>query len=403
MTEPTLTDRELLSRLLDADLTEGDAATLRERLADEPELARAWRTMQALPDQLATLPSLQPPAATPKGPARFWRAPRGAGGPGGRLPAVAALAALLALASFGPWLRAPADQVLLAGSAWVRGDVDLLAAGTTVHVDGRAWIHVEPPGGLLREGDVNLPELPTMDRKQVLAALAGAAITVTVYEGRALLSPDDGAPVTVEAGETWSSAEPPERPPATRVRVARSAGADPSDPATLQAENAALRAELAATHARAAMLSGQLHTYQGEPQPWTDDIPEAFRPDAFEAAIRRALGELGNPEALVSLDCSEYPCLALFSLPDGDTRERAGAIAEAVGAEFPEDANASMRVSKSDDDGAVTTLAGLSLTPPGDDPRDDEIQARLGHRMESAVEGLVGGADESDEDVTAPR
>jgi len=50
----------------------------------------------------------------------------------------------------------------------------------------------------------------------------------------------------------------------------------------------------------------------GTPEPFPDDLPPEYLPDAFRANLDRALAECDTRLALIDVDCSEYPCLAAF-------------------------------------------------------------------------------------------
>jgi hypothetical protein len=54
---------EPLSQLLDGDLHDEEAAQMRKRLSEDPQLLAHWEVMQDLPDLLSSLEAVEPPAA----------------------------------------------------------------------------------------------------------------------------------------------------------------------------------------------------------------------------------------------------------------------------------------------------------------------------------------------------
>lgn len=118
---------EDLSRLLDGDLPPDEAAALRARIRDEPEVAAAWASLQRLAADLAALPEEAPPAPAPR------RRPR--------WPLAAAAA--LAILGFWAW-PAPPGVVLTDGTRRIEA-----AAATPVEIDGVATVD-------LRTGEVTV-------------------------------------------------------------------------------------------------------------------------------------------------------------------------------------------------------------------------------------------------------
>ena len=59
----------------------------------------------------------------------------------------------------------------------------------------------------------------------------------------------------------------------------------------------------------------QLVVYEGTPQPWPVDVPDAFR----ETALRDTLVRSADGIATVNeMDCEEYPCIALVAMTSDD-------------------------------------------------------------------------------------
>ncbi len=393
-----MTDHEQLSRLLDGDLGEDEERALRARLESDPELAAAWQTMQRLPDELADLPDIPPPPAldeavlSPGRPTmkRFSR----------RWGPWVAVAACLVLAWM--WTRPGPPLVLVEGSQYVQGHALVLAGSTEVEVVGRALIEVEPPASFLREGE---QEVASMNKTHLLAALAGAIVTVTVYEGSAKLRTADAGPVTVLPGESHSTGPrapaPPPQPDARAVRVEVPAGLDPADRERLLTDEIGrLRSELEAARLGHDLARGQLEGHQGTPQPFPDDLPEVYRESAFEAAVEEALAE--HPfGALEVLDCSEFPCFAIIRSHEvGEAwQEQADAFAQLLrDAAEGEQTGVIQHLSGMNRNGDELRYAGVAVGPDsiGEDP---DLMQRADVRIRSAVEGLVEDATPSEEDV----
>ena len=389
-----------LSRLLDRDLDETEERQLRARIDAEPDVAAAWQAMQGLPDELAALPDVPPPPAldeavlSPSRPEvkRFSR----------RWAPWAAVAACLALAWM--WMRPGPPIVLVQGSQFVQGHALVLAGPTEVEVAGRALIEVEPPAGFLRVGE---QEVNHMNKTHLLAALAGAVITVTVYEGSAVLRAEEAPEITVLPGETRSAVRPPAATRATPtdaprlVRVEVPAGSDPAERERLLAEEIGrLRGELEAARLGQVLTRGQLEAHQGTPQPWPEDLADAYRPDAFEEALQEAIQELPFGD-LELVDCSEYPCFAVIrSHETGEGwQDQVHAFAQLLRDRAEgEETGVIQHLSGINENGVEHRYAGVAVGPDriGE---DDDLMQRAGYRIGSAVEGLVEEATPSEEDV----
>ena len=311
---------EALSRLLEGDLPDEEASQLWRRIDTEPDVARAWEAMTALPDALAGLPPVPGDVAPPPlAEAVYDALPK----PESRrvawaqaIPWVVAALALL-YAAFGGSSSDPTERVeLVAGESLVEGQLSLVAADRSIALDGRARIFVEPMGPVTR-GERRTPiSEDSMDARPLLGAVAGAMLTITVYEGSAVVQVEDGASVTVAAGEqrvfspvggaerAVPAAEPgtPERAQELAQRVE-----------ALNAELEAARKALDTERFAGALVRGQLQAERGTPSEWPDDgIPEAVRPDTFEASLAEALA--GTPDVEVDrVDCTEYPCIAVLA------------------------------------------------------------------------------------------
>ncbi|MEZ4318472.1 MAG: hypothetical protein R3F61_13250 [Myxococcota bacterium] len=379
---------EDLSRLLSGDVTPEERSTLEARLASDPALRRQLDALRDLVSDLEALPEAAPPdldasvlarTEVPAAPSRGSRA------------TVWMLAGLAAAALIAVALRpTPGVAQLLEGSERVEGHVSLLAGLVPVEVDGVAVITVEPAGRVEREWGAEDP----MPKTAILSALAGAAVTVAVYEGRAIVqSPTGGDTVTLAAGESHTVG--PRRVVRTVAGGApiRSAGDD--EAAHLQAledENAALREELRAARFEGAVARGQLEAHQGAPIPWPDDIAEPFRPDAFEAGLRKALEAHPGTE-LVSLDCGEFPCVAILTGPAGHDgwQDDLQKVPKAfVDAEFPDTPIGMQMMLAARDDGAeLQGAVGFSVMPEADGSTDPAVETRSGYRTRELLDGFI--------------
>ncbi|MCB9674017.1 MAG: hypothetical protein H6737_02815 [Alphaproteobacteria bacterium] len=389
-----MTEYERLSRLLDGDLPDAERRELEAVIERDPALQRQWAAMQAVAEALDALPEPVPAAldaavlgsaASP--PSRL---------PGWLSPATVAPWGLAAAAALALFALAPDPGLvrLVEGTQRIEGEVHALAGTVPVDVDGVAVITVEPDPEVLR---VMRSKEDPMPKTAILSALAGAAVTVAVYEGTALVgSPDGGPPIEVRAGETHSIG--PRR--VKRVVAGPDAAPPPADEAPaatiarLQAENDALREALHTSQFEGAVAKGQLEAHQGAPIPWPDKVPAGMEPDAFEAGLRKVLETHPDME-LLSLDCGEFPCVAVLTGPAGDEgwQQRMQQVPkDFVAAQFGEDDPIGMQVmmAATDDNGAQTGAVGFAVTPEGPDtPQDPGLDTRTGYRTRSLLEGFV--------------
>jgi len=385
--------QEQLSRLLSDDLTAAEAQALRTRIATEPEVASEWRAMQDLAFALGELPAEVTPPALRE--------------PGGSRPANVVIARLI------PWMVAAAagvlwflggsapDLLLMDGSELVDGEVTVMAGDTRVDVDGVALISVEPPHGAVRVPGPEQQEDP-MNGKLIAAGLAGALVTVAVYEGTALISTADGAvPTVVEAGHTSVVGTPRNTPQKVFRPAPPPAGESPD--ATIErlsGELAEARQALAEAAFEGAMTRGQLQAMQGVPSDWPDDVASTFGPDDFEAELRNRIDGIDDV-SIADVDCSEYPCMAAIEYTGGgDGDDWSDSIEEAVGAWANEHLGEKVSMSvnqsrfKSDDGDHRFMIFGAHHSD-----RDSDVGVRLGYRMDGLVDELGQTLTEQDVDV----
>ncbi len=389
---------EELSRLLDGDLPESRAAELRARIATDEELARAWRSMQSMGAALDGLPLESPPAELNRrvidGEEPHRPSPREGEG-GARsvrgsivlrwLPAAAAAALVL----FVLWPSPPPELILTRGSQVVDGQIMVLAADVPVRVDGMARITVEPA----RSTERVPPQEDTMlDRNTILAAVAGAAVTVAVYEGSALLDTGGENPEILTAGETRTVGSP-ERGAGLlgRRSEARAATRSPGEGTALTEKIARLEEELDQLRMEATLARGQLGHYEGTPQPWPDDVPAAFQPEGMESALEKVLAESKDLE-LMEFDCEEFPCVAVIrSHAEGSDWIEGirGQLEDTDALGFGDGAGISIWASNSSTDEGDVRLVGYAATPP--DAMDEDIQARTSFRASQLLKDSTDG------------
>ena len=386
---------EDLSRLLEGDLPKADADALRRRIDQEPAVARAWAEMCRLRDDLAALEDEPAPPGLDRRvldqvgqlpPARERR-PIWSSAPwlawAGWAVAAAALVLLIP--------RGTADVLLLEGSEWVDGRVRILAADVPVEVNGRALVEVEPGGRSVR---VPLEEDPMDVTSHLAAAVAGAAITVAVYEGSARIFPPEAEPITVTAGETRTVGSPPaaEVPPeATVVPVVRKvhpveAGAG-TQPVDTRERIAALEAELEQLRFEQSLTRGQLVQTRGEPETWPDHVDPSLEPETFERRLQEAL-DATDAGALLAIDCEEYPCIAYVELDPDLGMDQLRPVLEGIADQVKGESDAAVMqlVRASGLEGGESTLLTMAMMP-----RDqaDALSKRVQYRAEAAMEDLV--------------
>ena len=411
-----MTDADLLlslSRLLDDDLPADEAAALRARIAEEPEVARAWAELRALSAGLDALPdAITPPPALDAAVAEALTAspaaPSEPSPPRPRLALWGALAAAagLLLVMAGPWSSPlPARLTLAGGAQLVEGDSVAVAtlSGAEVTVSGKALISVEPHDAGLREGGQMPPTEDELMTKYLLSAAAGAVLTVAVYEGTAEVTPPDGGDaVTVSAGEQQvfaSAGEEGMSRPQRRVVVRRPGGGSedgaPQTVAELEAEVEALRRHVAALELERDLQEGALKAMEGEPQPWPEDgVAEAFAEPGFTSRLEELVS--GNPDLeLLGVDCEEFPCMAVLRDHSSEEGWMRG-LHQDVSGQWPDEdeLKLSMWVSQLNEDGRPAVgLAGVSIVPPGVEGEElDAVRTRSEWRMGAWLEEVTDDA-----------
>ena len=300
---------EDLSRLLEAELDFEQAKRLREDLETDPELAARWERLLSLDADLSALDEQPAPphldqailenapatevSEPPAAPSKRWAWVLLAAG------LVLAASPLLALTD---WAQESPELAVASGSQWITGpSTVLLPDDKMLEVNGRVLLSVEPPAPLPRV----LAQEEEMNPKILLAAAAGAAITITVYEGGAILNGPEEV-VALTAGETHRSpargttAEPQAAVPQLIIE-------SPS-PAELPAE---VQKELDQLRLKNQFLEGQLTASGARPNDWPEDLPAYLEPDGIRALMESKLTEFPHLK-LMDVDCSEYPCVMVI-------------------------------------------------------------------------------------------
>lgn len=177
------------------------------------------------------------------------------------------------------------------------------------------------------------------------------------------------APDAPDAGATpWGGAA--ELPPCPAIApLAREADAVSRELGRLEAE----------------ILKGRVldAAHIGLPVEWPDDLPDRWREASIERALRDALGEDGE---ILTLDCSEYPCVAVVApLARVASVEAGQSRAQALAAAL-EDAGLSPWSSQSAF-GAVEgqlLLETLTFVAPGHDVPPERQRFRVDELFEAA-------------------
>lgn len=214
---------------------------------------------------------------------------------------------------------------------------------------------------------------------------AGAALTVAYQNFR-------GEPQCVDE-ESAISAEPGhERKPSRRVDRATGlpgprGGPDEVDAEALEEEIAELEEELGRLRMESALAKGQLSHYEGDPQPWPEDVPPGFAAEAFEAAAEQAAEAVEHAE-LLDVDCDEFPCIAVFRSHDEGPDWHAG-IHEALPDPEGYDGEVGKMVwaSESRGDEGSAKLLSVAMLPEG--AEEQGLHERTEFRANTLTEGLA--------------
>lgn len=184
------------------------------------------------------------------------------------------------------------------------------------------------------------------------------------------------------AGGVWVGMRPG---PSASETVGRTAGPPPAVDACPPCDDG----DLASCQQQLAVATGILDAQQreavGTPVPFPDDLPDAYRPETFEANVRRGLQECpGTGLELAFVDCSEYPCFAWFGGDDVWALRRCPWWAERYTNPAIDQASGSLITATGE-----RRYTGLGERPPGGhDPLDDNAMQRFQLRNQEAVDLL---------------
>jgi hypothetical protein len=136
---------------------------------------------------------------------------------------------------------------------------------------------------------------------------------------------------------------------------------------------------LASAENAAAEVDAKLEAVFGVPADFPDDLDPAFRPEGMEDRVKAAMKGSGLGE-VAHVDCEEYPCIAVVTLPGFDTNSmfegKYDSVTEAFAGSFP---NRDARdYFGSGGTGEHRIAYGIvSLGPDGDAEETDRLWYRL--------------------------
>ncbi len=227
----------------------------------------------------------------------------------------------------------------------------------------------------------------------VLGALIGVGVTVAWYEATAPdapPTPSSDAP-TRTAGVAPALDDPLDPPdPHPPAEPAPTAARDAAPPAAA-AELATLRAELDDARETIDDLRAEIaderalrDETEGRPVPFPDALDDKFRGDALRQTFEAALAEADLEGEIVSVDCSEFPCIVYGDVVNDDEQalEHLGetdAMQTYAGA--GNNTSAWSRRER-DDDGETDPrlFFGVALLPEAA-MKDEALRAEIGKRL----------------------
>jgi hypothetical protein len=217
----------------------------------------------------------------------------------------------------------------------------------------------------------------------LLGLALGVGLTVAHYKTRGL--PECEEIQHAQPAEVAVSVKP-ERSH-QRPRGGLPTGAIDEVAAALEDEIADMEQELDRLRMEAAMAKGQLSHYEGDPQPWPEDVHAGFQPAAFEDAAEQAVADLDDAE-LLEVDCAEFPCLAVFRSFDEGPEWHQG-IHERMPDPEGYDGEVGKMVWASESSGAEGTarLLTLALMPEGHE--DSGLHERTEFRAGTLTEDIA--------------
>lgn len=143
---------------------------------------------------------------------------------------------------------------------------------------------------------------------------------------------------------------------------------------TLAREVQALRVQLA-------FARGQIQAREGIARAWPEDLPSEFSPDRFSEKVEDLVRDVGRT-ALVDIECSEFPCIAVLS-SDVSNRKSLDRLSSAIidlseqafSGAFPKISSWSTRGQSGD-----VGLTAFAYFPRSGDAK--EVEARVKYRID---------------------
>lgn len=135
----------------------------------------------------------------------------------------------------------------------------------------------------------------------LVALVVGVAAGLAI--GLALTSPVDPPPLA-------SATRLPPQPSLPSLRAV-------DLPCSCEDQIHGLEAEKRALEQEAGALRAQLALYGGTPVDWPETLSADFRQPAIEAWLGDAVQKTGVEAQIIEIDCSEFPCIALFRYDSG--------------------------------------------------------------------------------------
>jgi hypothetical protein len=232
-------------------------------------------------------------------------------------------------------------------------------------------------------------------------AVLGATLAVVVVEGTVTVANAQGS-VSAHPGETvvahanGAPALAPTRvvervvPPGSVVMsreelaALRAAASSTPDITALVKRNSELEDKLRKADEELALTDEVRKAEEGQPMKFPDDMAPRFQGDALQRAFEQGMNEVGIQGGVISVDCSEYPCIVYGQLTGREDMEK---LRETDALKpYRGDSN-STSVWSVKKDGTPTAYFGVQLTPDGEE-MDELANKRQEKRMRDGWEKI---------------
>lgn len=249
---------------------------------------------------------------------------------------------------------------------------------------------------------------PTV-KAAALGALVGVAATVVVYEGAVRVSSAHGelelgpgergvtrseaAPTRLDPrpAEPAIAGQPPQPPPRPVVEAVDPGLVDELREQIRREVEAGLRDGLTEARDELRRVTRELEAEramraesEGAPMAFPADLPERFTEDTLRARFQQAMTQADIAGEMVSIDCSEYPCILYADLENSEKGDHEKLFETDALAPYTDDGkNVSVwgRRTKGEDGVEQTSnFVGLAMMPKGELSRDE--RAALGKRLQ---------------------